>query len=93
MLHKSRAEKRVTREPKLTDNGEAFMPDDRSVAESTSTWGVVNVEAADSVDPMEELRTPSSRLPWAISMPLSFVLRLSGSETVEYSLQYSHSKY
>ncbi|KAJ7508636.1 hypothetical protein B0H11DRAFT_2153074 [Mycena galericulata] len=44
--------KRTAREAKLTD-GEAFMPDDRSVAESTSTWGVVDVA--------------SSKLPWAIS--------------------------
>jgi 1-phosphatidylinositol-3-phosphate 5-kinase len=67
MLAKSRAEKRIAREPKLTtDGGEAFMPDDRSVAESTSTWGVVNVETAEPADPTEELRTPSSRLPWAI---------------------------
>jgi 1-phosphatidylinositol-3-phosphate 5-kinase len=66
MLAKSRAEKRIAREPKLTDGGEAFMPDDKSVAESTSTWGVVNVEMSEFVDPTEELRTPSSRLPWAI---------------------------
>ncbi|KAJ7150253.1 hypothetical protein C8R46DRAFT_1166756 [Mycena filopes] len=52
MLSKSRAEKRTAREAKLTE-GEAFMPDDRSVAESTSTWGVVEVA--------------SSKLPWAIS--------------------------
>jgi 1-phosphatidylinositol-3-phosphate 5-kinase len=66
MLAKSRAEKRIAREPKLTDGGEAFMPDDHSVAESTSTWGVVNVETTETVNPTEELRTPSSRLPWAI---------------------------
>jgi 1-phosphatidylinositol-3-phosphate 5-kinase len=64
MLAKSRADKR-TREPKLTD-GEAFMPDDRSVAESTSTWGVVNIESSELPDPTEELRVPSSKLPWAI---------------------------
>ena len=66
MLAKSRAEKRTAREPKLTDGGEAFMPDDPSIAESTSTWGVVNVESMESANPTEELRTPSSRLPWAI---------------------------
>lgn len=66
MLANSRAEKRTAREPKLTDGGEAFMPDDRSVAESTSTWGVVNVESAELADPTEELRVPSSKLPWAI---------------------------
>ncbi|KAJ3558998.1 hypothetical protein NM688_g604 [Phlebia brevispora] len=66
MLAKSRAEKRQTREPKLTD-GEVFMPDDRSVAESTSTWGVVNVDSTDAADPTEELRVPSSKLPWAIT--------------------------
>jgi 1-phosphatidylinositol-3-phosphate 5-kinase len=66
MLAKSRADKRIAREPKLTDGGEAFMPDDRSVAESTSTWGVVNIEAADFADPTEELKVPSSRFPWAI---------------------------
>jgi len=66
MLAKSRAEKRTAREARLTE-GEAFMPDDRSVAESTSTWGVVNVDASESVDPTEDLRVPSSKLPWAIS--------------------------
>jgi 1-phosphatidylinositol-3-phosphate 5-kinase len=67
MLAKSRAEKRTAREPKLTDSGEAFMPDDHSVPESASTWGVVNVETVEVPDPMEELRVPSSKLPWAIS--------------------------
>lgn len=47
------------------DGVEAF-PDDKSVAESTSTWGVVNVDSVDGADPMEELRVPSSKLPWAI---------------------------
>lgn len=42
------------------------MPDDGSVAESTSTWGVVDVESVELADPTEELRVPSSKLPWAI---------------------------
>ncbi|TBU34447.1 hypothetical protein BD311DRAFT_746176 [Dichomitus squalens] len=63
MLAKSRAEKRLARE----SGGEAFMPDDWSIAESTSTWGVVNVDSTDGADPTEELRVPSSKLPWAIS--------------------------
>ncbi|KAI0049301.1 hypothetical protein FA95DRAFT_1677695 [Auriscalpium vulgare] len=67
MLAKSRAEKRQAREPRLTDGGEAFMPDDRSVAESTSTWGVVNVDASEGGNPTDELRVPSSKLPWAIT--------------------------
>lgn len=67
LLTKSRAEKRQAREPKLTDGGEAFMPDDHSAAESSSTWGVVNVDSTDGADPTEELRVPSSKLPWAIS--------------------------
>ncbi len=62
MLAKSRAEKRLAREA----GGEAFMPDDWSVAESTSTWGVVNVDSTEGADPTEELRVPSSKLPWAI---------------------------
>ncbi|KAH8094601.1 hypothetical protein BXZ70DRAFT_1033808, partial [Cristinia sonorae] len=66
LLAKSRADKRQAKEAKLTDGGEAFMPDDMSVAESTSTWGVVNVEAGEGIDPTEELRVPSSKLPWAI---------------------------
>jgi 1-phosphatidylinositol-3-phosphate 5-kinase len=68
LLTKSRAEKRIAREPKLTDGGEVFMPDDQSLAESSSTWGVVNVESNASTDPTEELRTPSSRAPWAICL-------------------------
>lgn len=67
MLAKSRAEKRTAREAKLTESGEAFMPDDGSVSESNSTWGVVNVDSTDSADPTEDLRAPSSKLPWAIS--------------------------
>lgn len=66
MLAKSRAEKRTAREAKLNEYGEAFMPDDRSVAESTSTWGVVNVESGEVGDPTEDLKAPSSKLPWAI---------------------------
>lgn len=66
MLARSRAEKRFAREAKLTDGGEAFMPDDWSVAESSSTWGVVNVDSSDGADPTEELRVPSSKLPWQI---------------------------
>ncbi|KAJ7086595.1 hypothetical protein C8R43DRAFT_311055 [Mycena crocata] len=71
MLAKSRAEKRTAREAKLTD-GEAFMPDDRSVAESTSTWGVVDVDAAELADPTEDLKVASSKLPWAICKIVAF---------------------
>ncbi len=39
MLQKSRAEKRLAKEPKLSEGGEAFMPDDMSVSDSASTWG------------------------------------------------------
>jgi 1-phosphatidylinositol-3-phosphate 5-kinase len=46
---------------------EAFMPDDRSVSDSTSTWGVVNVDSVDSADPTEDLRVASSKHPWQIS--------------------------
>ncbi|KAF8079063.1 hypothetical protein FPV67DRAFT_1467356 [Lyophyllum atratum] len=67
MLARSRAEKRTAREAKLNDNGEAFMPDDRSVADSSSTWGVVNMDPQESADPTEDLRVPSSKLPWAIT--------------------------
>lgn len=66
MLARSRADKKIAREPKLTE-GELFMPDDKSIAESTSTWGVVNIDSVDSADPTEDLRLPSSKLPWAIS--------------------------
>lgn len=67
MLAKSRAEKRHAKEAKITEGGEAFMPDDKSVADTISTWGVVNVDSTESGDPTEELRVPSSKLPWAIS--------------------------
>lgn len=65
MLAKSRADKR-SREARVTDGGETFMPDDSSAAESTSTWGVVNVDASELADPTEDLKVPSSKLPWAI---------------------------
>ncbi len=68
MLSRSRAEKRQSREPRLTEVSEVFMPDDRSVAGSTSTWGVVHLDASENGDPTDELRAPSSKLPWAISM-------------------------
>ena len=68
MLASSRAEKRQSREPKLTEGGEAFMPDDRSFTGSTSTWGVVHFDPFENGDPTDELRAPSSKLPWAISM-------------------------
>ncbi|KAG2367706.1 hypothetical protein BDR07DRAFT_1392731 [Suillus spraguei] len=67
ILAKSRAEKRTAREPKLTDGGEAFMPDDHSVAESSSTWGVVNVETAEPGNPAEELKSASTKMPWVIT--------------------------
>ena len=76
MLARSRAEKRTAREAKLNDSGEVFMPDDRSVAESTSTWGVVNVETAEGADPTEDLKVPSSKLPWAISKFLPAFLEI-----------------
>ncbi|EFI28703.1 1-phosphatidylinositol-3-phosphate 5-kinase [Coprinopsis cinerea okayama7 len=69
MLAKSRAEKRTARvvDAKLMEGSEIFMPDDHSISDSTSTWGVVNVDAVDSIDPTEDLRMASSKLPWAIT--------------------------
>ncbi|KAF5384947.1 hypothetical protein D9615_001145 [Tricholomella constricta] len=81
MLARSRAEKRTAREAKLTQSGEAFMPDDRSVAESTSTWGVVDVDSAELVDPTEDLKVPSSKLPWAITF-------VSGDLTISCTVLY-----
>lgn len=72
MLAKSRAEKRQAKEAKVTEGVEAFMPDDKSVADSISTWGVVNVDSTESGDPTEELRVPSSKLPWAICKSENF---------------------
>lgn len=67
MLQQSRVEKRTARTAREREVAEAFMPDDRSVAESTSTWGVVNVETVlDATDPMDDLKIPSSKLPWVI---------------------------
>lgn len=66
MLSKSRAGKKQNKEPRLSEGGEAFMPDDISVADSSSTWGVVNVDSTDDGNPTDDLRTPSSKLPWAI---------------------------
>lgn len=48
------------------DSNEVFMPDDNSVAESASTWGVVQVDSVTGGDPTEDLRMPSSKLPWAV---------------------------
>ncbi|KAH7886184.1 hypothetical protein F5I97DRAFT_2026417 [Phlebopus sp. FC_14] len=81
MLNKSRAEKRTVREPKVTEGGEAFMPDDHSVAESSSTWGVVNVETSDTVNPTDELKSPSTKMPWVISFE-------SGGLTISCTILY-----
>ncbi|KIY46344.1 hypothetical protein FISHEDRAFT_47454 [Fistulina hepatica ATCC 64428] len=70
MLHRSRSEKRgaAAREARIiSEASETFMPDDQSIAESTSTWGIVNVDPSELPDPMEDMKMPSSRLPWAIS--------------------------
>lgn len=48
------------------DSNEVFMPDDSSAAESASTWGVVQVDSVTGGDPTEDLRMPSSKLPWAV---------------------------
>lgn len=72
MLAKSRADKRNAKEPKLSENSEAFMPDDSSVADSLSTWGVVNIDASDDVSPTDDLRVPSSTFPAICMSPLSF---------------------
>ncbi len=90
MLTKSRVEKRTAREPRLTD-GEAFMPDDRSVAESTSTWGVVNVDASELADPTEDLKVPSSKLPWAICKFFTLVGFVASSSLI--ILLYSFRKW
>lgn len=63
-LAKSR---KIAREAKLTEGSEAFMPDECSIADSSSTWNVVNVDPTETVDPTGELRVPSSKLPLAIS--------------------------
>lgn len=67
MLTKSRAEKRIAKEPRVAnDSNEAFMPDDSSIAESASTWGVVQVDSITGGDPTEDLKMPSSKPPWAV---------------------------
>ncbi|KAF9225371.1 hypothetical protein BS17DRAFT_730801 [Gyrodon lividus] len=81
MLAKARAEKRTAREPKLTEGGEAFMPDDQSIAESSSTWGVVNVDMSDSVNPTDELKSPSTKMSWVISFE-------SGGLTISCTILY-----
>lgn len=55
------------------DSNEVFMPDDSSVAESASTWGVVQVDSIPGGDPTEDLRMPSSKLPWAVCKSFSLV--------------------
>ncbi|KAG6334021.1 hypothetical protein ID866_5064 [Astraeus odoratus] len=80
LLAKSRAEKRTVREPKLTE-GEAFMPDDHSVTDSSSTWGVVNVDISDSLNPTDELKAVSTKMPWVISFE-------SGGLTISCTILY-----
>lgn len=89
MLIKSKAEKRNVKEPKLSEDREAFMPDDCSAAETNSTWGVVNVNAATETNPTDDLRVPSSKLPWAICqcryLRLLLILNTSVSAAFESS--------
>ncbi|KAI6047997.1 hypothetical protein EDC04DRAFT_2620899 [Pisolithus marmoratus] len=80
MLAKSRAERRTVKEPKLTE-GEAFMPDDHSVTDSSSTWGVVNVDTPDSLNPTDELKSTSSKMSWVISFE-------SGGLTISCTILY-----
>jgi len=61
------------------------MPDDGSVTDTSSTWGVVNVDSTDSADPTEDLRAPSSKLPWAICQSLLFTLSKRGFSNASYS--------
>jgi len=63
------------------------MPDDRSVAETNSTWAVVNVEAFDGANPTEDLRVPSSKLPWAISEDLLVMAALVRSYSPSQSIR------
>lgn len=77
MLTKSRADKRTSREPKLTEGGEAFMPDDQSVSECSSTWGVVNVDTSEAVNLTDELKSPSTKMSWVICEWCYFVAILS----------------
>ncbi len=42
------------------------MPDDMSVSDFASTWGVVNVGSSDEANPRDDLRVPSPKTPWAI---------------------------
>ncbi|KAH0837960.1 hypothetical protein J3R83DRAFT_6197 [Lanmaoa asiatica] len=81
MLTKSRAEKRTSREPKVTEGGEAFMPDDRSVSECSSTWGVVNVDTSDTVNLTDELKSPSTKMSWIVSFE-------SGGLTISCTILY-----
>ncbi|KAG6380811.1 hypothetical protein JVT61DRAFT_5195 [Boletus reticuloceps] len=81
MLTKSRAEKRTSREPKVTEGGEAFMPDDQSMSECSSTWGVVNVDTSDAVNLTDELKSPSTKMPWVISFE-------SGGLTISCTILY-----
>ncbi|KAI6136259.1 hypothetical protein F5141DRAFT_1185294 [Pisolithus sp. B1] len=80
MLAKSRAERRTVKEPKLTE-GEAFMPDDHSVTDSSSTWGVVNVDTMDSLNPTDELKSTSPKMSWVISFE-------SGGLTISCTILY-----
>lgn len=77
MLTKSHAEKRTSREPKVTEGGEAFMPDDQSMSECSSTWGVVNVDTSDPVNLTDELKSPSTKMSWVICECYYFVVILS----------------
>lgn len=67
-MTKSRLEQRaIARDIKVAEGVEAFMPDDNSMAETGSTWGVVNVGSSEGGDLTQELRVSSSKKPLVIS--------------------------
>lgn len=64
MLTRSRAEKRVMSDAQLAQR-ETSMLDDQLSMDTDTTWDIVELDTKVERSPTEELKNPSSKLPWA----------------------------
>lgn len=75
LLQQSRQERLTAAHASLSEGSEAFMPDDRSTSDSTSTWGVVTT--GDPQDASSNFADPNlySSTPWMLSVSISRIWR------------------
>ena len=64
MFAKSKSEKRILSDSQPTEKKKTDLDDNSSIA-TDMTWDIVEVESEEPRNSIEELRNPSSKLPWA----------------------------